>query len=327
MTRRSTLQVLSAVLALTSAVGCAFAGGPADAPRGTHRAEQPAACPARGAAIQVLGSGGPVAEGDRAGTSYLLRIDGVPRLLVDAGAGSWLRFAEGGGRVASLDAIVITHLHADHAGDLAGILNTGGFEGRTRSLVLIGPDAAERFPSITAHAERLIGKDGGALAYLGGYLDGTEDKPKLDLRTVTTANGTAPAQRFDLGNGLVVTAIPVNHGPAPTFGVKIEAGGKTIIIAGDQSNQSAAFVRYLAGSRPDLLFAHHVIPEGGGQPRALHRSPAEIGEMAAAVNPVRLVLSHNMKRSLDRLDEGLAAIERSYHGPVSVAADLDCYAP
>ncbi|MEL6738549.1 MAG: MBL fold metallo-hydrolase, partial [Pseudomonadota bacterium] len=94
-----------------------------------------ASCPSEGTAIQVLGSGGPIAEGPtatgRAGASYLLWIDGTPRLLIDAGAGSFLRFAEAGGKVASLDAILVSHLHADHAGDLAGILNTGGFEGRT----------------------------------------------------------------------------------------------------------------------------------------------------------------------------------------------------
>ena len=86
-----------------------------DAASNLPRAEQPAACPSTGAALQVLGSGGPVAEADRAGTSYLLWIDGQPLQLIDAGSGSFLRFAEAGGKLASLDAILITDLHADHA--------------------------------------------------------------------------------------------------------------------------------------------------------------------------------------------------------------------
>jgi hypothetical protein len=40
-------------------------------------------CPITPVALEVLGSGGPIAEGNRARTSYLLRIDGVPRLLID----------------------------------------------------------------------------------------------------------------------------------------------------------------------------------------------------------------------------------------------------
>ena len=38
--------------------------------------------------VQVLGSGGPVAEGSRAGTSYAVWIDGRAQLLIDAGPGS-----------------------------------------------------------------------------------------------------------------------------------------------------------------------------------------------------------------------------------------------
>jgi hypothetical protein len=47
--------------------------------------------------------------------------------------------------------------------------------------------------------------------------------------------------------------------------------------------------------------------------------------LAGEVAPRRLVLAHNMKRSLDRLDEGTAAIRTHYKGPLVVAHDLDCY--
>lgn len=43
-------------------------------------------------ALQVLGSGGPEIS-NRAGTSYLLWIDGQAKLLHDAGPGARLRFA------------------------------------------------------------------------------------------------------------------------------------------------------------------------------------------------------------------------------------------
>ena len=52
----------------------------------------------------------------------------------------------------------------------------------------------------------------------------------------------------------------------------------------------------------------------------------QIGELAGALEPERLVLSHNMERSLSRLEEGLEAIGQHYSGPVSVTMDLDCYA-
>lgn len=64
---------------------------------------------------------------------------------------------------------------------------------------------------------------------------------------------------------------------------------------------------------------------GDGQPCGLHRDPQSLGERAAGVGAGRMVLTHNMNRSLARLDEALAAIRTSYNGPVHVAFDLDCF--
>ncbi len=290
------------------------------------RGDQPQDCPAQGAALQVLGSGGPIAEAARAGTSYLLWIDGEPRLLIDAGAGSFLRFAQAGGKVASLDAILLTHLHADHAGDVSGILNTGGFEGRGEPLPVIGPDAAPRFPGTGEFLARLVSKDGGAFAYNGGYLDGRENKPLLEPRDIVTEEGAGAPAGLDVSNQYSVMAHPVHHGPVPALGYSIEIEGKTIVITGDQSALSERFASDLAGSKPAILFAHHVINGESGQPRGLHRTPAQIGELASALQPERLVLTHNMERSLDPIEASLSAIGQSYGGDVSAAFDLDCYA-
>ena len=290
------------------------------------RAEQPAACPGEGAALQVLGSGGPIAEGDRAGTSYLFWVDGEPRLLIDAGAGSFLRFGQAGGALASLDAILLTHLHADHVGDLAGILNSGGFEGREAPLPVIGPDGKERFPGTAEFLTRLLAKDGGAFSYNGGYLDGSEGKARLEPRDIATDGGTAPAAGLDVSNDYSVMAHPVHHLDVPALGFVIEIDGKSVVITGDQSFLSERFLADLTASKPAILFAHHVINGEPGQPRGLHRTPEQIGELAGALEPARLVLTHNMKRSLGPISDSLSAIGKNYSGPVSVAADLDCYA-
>ena len=42
-------------------------------------------------AVQVLGSGGPIADDGRASTAYLVWVDGSARILIDAGGGAFLR--------------------------------------------------------------------------------------------------------------------------------------------------------------------------------------------------------------------------------------------
>ncbi len=319
---RNGLRLTTCVAAALSLPGCSLANAPNEVATDLHATD----CPAEGAALQILGSGGPIAEAARAGTSYLLWIDGEPRLLIDAGAGSFLRFAEAGGKLASLDAILLTHLHVDHVGDLAGILNTGGFEGRTEPLTIIGPDAAPRFPGTSEFLTRLLAKDGGAFAYNGGYLDGTENKPRLVPRDVETDHGNAAPAGLDVSNHYSITALPVHHGPVPALGYMIEVGDASFVITGDQSASSEAFQARLEGSKPTILFAHHVINGEPGQPRGLHRAPEQIGELAAALEPEQLVLTHNMERSLIRIEDSFRSIGGSFAGPVSVAMDLDCYA-
>ncbi len=292
------------------------------------RAEQPAECPSEGVAIQVLGTGGPIAEGGsdaRAGTSYLLWMDGKARLLIDAGSGSFVRFAQAGASVSTLDAIVLTHLHADHSGDLIDVLNSGGFEGRTEPLPVIGPDNAPRFPSTSKFLDRLISKGAGAFAYNGGFLDGSENKPLLEPRDILTDEGNAPPTGLDISNDYSVIAHPVHHGPVPSLGYLIDLGDQSVIITGDQSSLSENFLKDLTDAKPAILFAHHVINGEEGQPRGLHRTPEQIGELAGALKPKRLVLTHNMQRSLSRIKNGLIAIGENFEGKVSVADDLDCY--
>src|SRR5277367_1391857 len=69
--------------------------------------------------VVVLGSGGPRAFG-RAGSSYIVLVDGTPRILVDAGPGAFLRIGELKVDLEKVDTILLTHLHIDHSGDLAG---------------------------------------------------------------------------------------------------------------------------------------------------------------------------------------------------------------
>lgn len=283
-----------------------------------------AGCPAP-LALQILGSGGPIAEGSRAGSSAILWVDGKAALLVDAGSGAFLRYGEAGARFEDHRAIAITHLHADHVADLDAILNSGGFADRTDELPVIGPVGSEYFPGIRAHLQALFDPQSGAFRYLSGYLDGSEGKAKL---LPIQAAADAPQVVFeDAAQQIRLTAIPVEHGVVPALAYLVEIRGKTIVFAGDQNAMSESFVRALAGRRPDILVAHNVIPEGEGQPRGLHRPPTSLGEMAAALDPRLLVLSHNMQRALVRQTEGEAAIRVHYKGPLVVADDLACFAP
>lgn len=75
--------------------------------------------------VMVLGSGGPVATAEgRASAGYLIFTDGKARILMDVGGGTYQRLAQSGTNIKDLDIVLLSHLHADHTGDLTSVMKT-----------------------------------------------------------------------------------------------------------------------------------------------------------------------------------------------------------
>lgn len=278
-------------------------------------------CSRTGVTLQVLGSGGPIPDDDRASSSYLIWHRGKARALVDVGGGTFVRFGASGAKIADLDVVALSHLHADHAAGLPALLKGGYFAERKRKLVVLGPSANERFPALDEHLERLLDPKQGAFRYLSGYLSGEGLFP-LDVRVVDAAGREAKTV-FE-GERLSIEAVGVHHGVIPAIGYLVTIDGLRIAFGGDQSADNAAFEKLITGA--DLLVAHHALPERGFDGVThLHRTPSQIGELAAGAGVKRLVLSHHMQRALRDLDAGLKAIRSHYDGPIEVADDLSCY--
>jgi ribonuclease BN (tRNA processing enzyme) len=79
-------------------------------------------CEAHPVAVQILGSGGPRINRDRASSSYLLWIGAQARMLVDVGGGTFLRFGQAQAKLSDLSLVAISHLHPDHVSDLPALL-------------------------------------------------------------------------------------------------------------------------------------------------------------------------------------------------------------
>jgi len=274
--------------------------------------------------VQVLGSGGPLIDDGRASSGYLIRVDSRPRLLVDVGTGTAATLGRLEVDPSTLDAIALTHLHTDHAGDLPAIVKSGYFSERRSALPLIGPYGNDRFPGLEAFVQSLFAPGTGAFRYLHDFLDGSNGRFRLQ-RIEIDHSGRAPVRVFERDD-LAITAVGVRHGPVPALGYLVRAGDRTIAFSGDQNDDNPAFAAMIRDA--DLLIMHLAIPQNAGRAaRNLHATPTGIGRLAAEAGVKRLVLSHLMRRSLERLDESLALIHSQYKGPVDIAIDGACYEP
>jgi len=285
--------------------------------------------------VQVLGSGGPELQDRRAASSYLVWIDGKPRVLVDMGGGSALRFGESGATATDLDVILFTHLHVDHTADFPALIKSSYFEDREQSLPVFGPTGNKLMPSTVSFVRALFDSVRGAYRYLGEFLNPlTPSDYKLKPQDVRPNQRKLKADHdpndeilHPFSNERLTTkAIPVEHGDVPALAWGIVAGGKNVVFSGD-TNGNGEMLATLS-KNADLLIAHNAVPENAsGVVRDLHMTPSRIGQIAKQASVKQLVLSHRMLRTLGKEEESLAAIRRFYDGPVAFANDLDCFTP
>lgn len=272
-------------------------------------------------AVQVLGSGGPVTEDQRASSGYLVWVDKKNQILVDAGGGVFLRFGQAKGHITDLRLIATTHLHADHVADLPALIKSGYFSDRTAPLPIVGPDGNDLMPGVKAFLQALFNAESGAFRYLSGALDGTDGLFQLEPVELEAHVG---ARHLVLQTPeLRVDALGVMHGPIPALAYRVSAFGKVIVFSGDLNGENPALHAFAKGA--DLLVIDHAIPERADKiARSLHAAPSEIGKLAKVAGVKVLLLSHRMKRSIRAQEDSLKKIQKSYKGPILLASDLQC---
>jgi len=281
-----------------------------------------ATCSGRGVQVQVLGSGGPEMEDKRASSSYLVWQDSRPRILIDSGGGSALRFGQAGAHVAQLDAVLFTHLHIDHSADFPALIKSSYFEERKLPLPVYGPPGNQSFPSTTEYVAGLFADKRGVYRYLADFLAGKDGGYSLqahDVALVAREIRTVVSER-----DLLLDATQVIHGAVPAIAWRVRMGGRVIVFSGDTNGDNGNLEQLAKGA--DLFVAHNSIPEGEtGAPRQLHMPPSVIGRIAKIAGVRQVVLSHRMLRTLGRESETRSVIARVYPGPVTFAEDLDCF--
>lgn len=288
----------------------------------TAYAAQAALCGNEGVWIQILGAGGPELDDGNAGPSYLVWLDGQARLLVDTAPGSATRFDESGAKFADLDAIVFTHLHADHTADFPSYVKGSYFSDRARTLTVLGPDGNDVYPDTETFVARLIGP-AGAYPYLANFLThGADSGYKISTRNVP-AQGRRRWSRFGTER-LRLAAIPVHHSVVPAVAWRVDIGDQLIVFTGDFNNQKNLISSFAENA--DALVVSHAIPETArGAARDLHALPSQLGQIAQQANARMLILGHRMNRTRGRETQSREAIEKHFQGPLIFANDLECW--
>ncbi len=269
--------------------------------------------------LQVLGSGGPIADDARASSGYIVSIAGRERILIDAGAGVFQRIGEAGINMDELSFIGFSHFHTDHSADFPALLKSAYFGNKTSPLTIAGPAGSAPFPGLNDWLSALFAPGKGAYAYLSAYIDGSADPFALNAVEIPLTKSVIT--RAATVDEYTVSAISVPHGPVPALAYSIQTADFKIVISGDQNLSDPAFLEFVKNA--DLWLMPFPIPEDAGRvARNLHATPSRIGEIANTAGVKTLLLSHFMARSLVNLEQNVALVKKHFNGPVLLAEDL-----
>lgn len=270
--------------------------------------------------VQVLGSGGPELNDNRASSAYIIWVDNKSKILIDFGGGSALRFEEVKAKIEDLDIILLTHLHIDHTADLPALLKASFFSNRFKDIEIYGPDKGLFVPDTKTFINRLFENKKGAWEYMGDFLDGNA---QFKLQT-TVIPFSKEIKTIYNKNNIKIKAISVNHGPIPATAYKVSIDGKSITFSGDMSGKYSTLEKLAVNS--NILIAHNAVPKGAqGVAKNLHMTPDIIGYISKEAKVKNLILSHRMLRTLGKEDITKKEIRKYYEGKINFAEDKSIY--
>jgi len=289
--------------------------------------------------LVLLGTAGaPLPVAGRRGISSALVV-GERVFVIDCGRGSPSAFADAGLRFSRLEAVFLTHLHADHIGDLPGMLLYGwgvreGDDGPLPPIRVYGPPGPDALPAgdaafhreTTIHPERpapgtadLVDSLLAAYAYHLNVmpLDARMPDPGGLVRAIeipvpagTDGHPPAPVTVVD-DDAVRVTAITVTHGHAiPALAYRFDTADGSVVFSGDTTaNHSvialAQGADILIHQVADLgyLERHGVTGEALRRMAGLHTDVSEVGSVAERAGVRELILSHYLPADLDAISE------------------------
>jgi len=242
--------------------------------------------------LTVLGCSGSVPGPDSPASGYLLEADGY-RLVLDLGHGAFgalQRYVD----PTEVDAIVITHLHADHFIDLTAYIVSLRYGGAGHALA--GPE--RRIPVIGPAGTR----DRLEVAY----------DPLARKLALHELFGFSTPKSGELGP-FALSFATVNH-PTPCTAVRIVHGDRTLVYSAD-TGESEALVS-LAHSADVLLCEASFGPDDPYVPD-LHLTGKQAGQHAEKAGVERLIITHVPPWGSREVAADEAAGE--FHGLVEIA--------
>lgn len=284
--------------------------------------------------------GGPIADAKRSQPANVL-LFGSAAHLVDSGDGTAEQLAKAGIPLGRVKTLWLSHLHFDHTGGLAAIIGLRYQTNQFTPLRIYGPPGTKALvagiiQSMQPAAEAGYGLPGVAMVQPASTVVVTElangQTLSVDGMTVKVAQNThysfppgseadrrfkSFAYRFDLPDRSIVYT--GDTGPSPAV-EKLAHGADLLVSEMIDVDATVAATKALMPDKPAQTFV-----EMTQHLSTHHLTPAQVGELAKRADVKRVVVTHFVAPDAtpSQIRDYIAAIHRTFSGPVTIANDLD----
>jgi ribonuclease Z len=280
--------------------------------------------------VTILGSGDPFVRPSQGSASVLIEVGNAERDLFffDLGSGALKNFDGLGLPVTATTKVFLSHLHADHVGDMPTLVYSLAKAGRRDPVEVWGPAGATEALGTHAYARALQTAHAWDMESLNGH------PGQSGARAVTTEVPYDTTATVYERNGVTITSFPVIHIQDGAVGYRLDYAGRSVVFSGD-TRPCRTLVDAADGA--DLLI-HETFPspdvyaQKGGVPPAfaemivnsVHTSPAMAGKVFARVGARMSVMWH-LAVDHETVGSAFRDMRTQYDGPVTIAQDLTVF--
>jgi ribonuclease Z len=261
--------------------------------------------------VVLCGTGNPLADRERAAACTAI-FAGGNIYLVDMGPGAWKNLSLWRIPAPQIAAVLFTHFHSDHIGDLGEANLESWAQGRDHPLRVYGPPGVDQV--VHGFEEAYSLDEGYRIAHHGAALMPAANWQMQPLAVkIEAPPGASPCAGGSATvldeNGLKVTAFTVDHTPvAPAYGYRFDYQGRSVVVSGDTKTcanlvavakgadvliheaQAAHLVKLIAEAAEHIGNAR--IAKIMSDIRRYHTTPVQAATEANEAGVQLLVLSH-----------------------------------
>jgi ribonuclease Z len=279
--------------------------------------------------VSVLGSGDPWIRRSQASGSLLIEVGNAEKdfFFFDLGSGALANFTSLMLPVEFTTKVFLSHLHADHIGDIPGLVGSLAKAGRVDPVEIWGGGNEDPELGLAAFVEHM----GKVLAW-----DTTSVRGVRPTSGCTMTGHEIPYDHPETvyeRNGVTISCFPAIHGLNGAVGYTVGYAGLTVVFSGDtrpckyvvEAATGADLLIHECFQSPEVFAQSEGIPLETAQQitSQAHTIPEQMGKILDLARPRMGALWHlDITPGVDAVFE---EISTSYTGPVTATQDLTVF--